>query len=87
MFTLDKKYFWDINYTDIDLQKHRKFIIPRILERGNWPDFKALIEYYGYDTVKEDLLHTRYLDKKSLRFCSFYFRIPQEKFRCFKPTL
>ncbi len=82
LLTLDEKYFWDIDIKVLDLQKHRRFIIFRMLERGNWPDFKALIEYYGRETVKGDLIKARYIDRKSLRFCSFYFNVPQEEFRC-----
>lgn len=81
---LDKKYFWDVNFSDLDLVKHRRFIIARILERGAWPEFKALISYYGYNRVKKDLTQLRYMDRKSLRFCSFYFSIPQEDFRCYR---
>ena len=81
---LDEKYFWDIDFHNLDQKKHRKFIISRIIERGNWPDFKSLINYYGFKQVKDDIIQLRYMDKKSLRFCSFYFKVPQEKFRCYR---
>ena len=84
MFKLDKNLFWDINFDTIDFQHHRRFIISRILERGNWPDFKMLISFYGKEIVKREVMESRYLDKKTLRFCSFYFDIAEENFRCFK---
>jgi len=84
MLELDKKYFWDIDFRALDPEKHKRFIIGRMLERGNWPEFKSILEYYGQEQVKNILLNLRYMDKKSLRFCSFYFRIPKEDFRCYK---
>ena len=84
MFKLNKSIFWDIDLEKIDLQSQKRFIISRILERGTWPDFKMLINFYGKDTVKKEVMQARYLDKKTLRFCSFYFDIAEENFRCFK---
>lgn len=85
MLNLSKKYFWDIDIDTLDVDKHKKFIIARLLERGNWPDFKSLIDYYGFESVRDILLSQRYMDKKSLRFCSFYFKIPEKDFRCYEP--
>jgi len=84
MFKLNKSIFWDIDLEKIDLQSQKRFIISRILERGTWPDFKMLINFYGKDTVKKEVMQARYLDKKTLRFCSFYFDTAEENFRCFK---
>ena len=63
---LNENLFWDIDNKSLDIRKHKRFIIFRILERGNWPDFKELIKYYSYETVKKETLLIRHLDKKTL---------------------
>jgi addiction module HigA family antidote len=39
--------FWDIDISKLDDQKHRKFIIQRILERGNGEEVEELMQFYG----------------------------------------
>ena len=85
--SLNKAFFWDTDLNKIDVDRNRKFIVSRILDRGDWPDFKALIDNYSKEQVKDDILHLRYMDRKSLRFCSFYSRISEEEFRCFNTML
>lgn len=76
--------FWDVNPEEIDLLKNQAFIIERITNRGHWEEFKKMVSYYGREKVKEVLVNARYLDKRSLSFCSFFFDIPQSEFRCYK---
>lgn len=84
MLKINKSLFWDVNPDEIDFNTHKRFIISRILQRGTWMDFKALISFYGEKIVKREVIQIRYMDKKTLRFCSFYFQIAEDKFRCFK---
>jgi hypothetical protein len=76
--------FWDVNVEAIDLQKHRKSIIERITMRGHLDEFRAILQYYGRETVKHDLLEARFLDKVTLAFCSTIFDVPVTEFRCYK---
>ena len=81
---LRQSLFWDVDVQTIDLQKHRMSVIERVTQRGRWEEFKALLAYYGKDTVQDSLLKVRYLDKKTLAFCSTFFDIPKQMFRCYK---
>jgi hypothetical protein len=76
--------FWDINVDTIDMQKHRASVIERITSRGRLDEFRAMLRYYGKETVKNTLLNTRYLDKVTLYFCSAIFDVPVTEFRCYK---
>ncbi|MDX2245186.1 MAG: hypothetical protein SF052_00305 [Bacteroidia bacterium] len=76
--------FWDVKVEDIDLEKHRASVIERITTRGNFEEFRILLQYYGKETVKNTLLNTRYLDKVTLFFCSTIFDSPITEFRCYK---
>ena len=76
--------FWDVNVEDMDLKKHRADVIERITSRGRLDEFKLMLQYYGRETVKDILLQTRYLDKRTLSFCSLIFDVPKTEFRCYK---
>lgn len=76
--------FWDFNVATIDLEKHKATVIERITMRGRIGEFRAMLQYYGKETVKTTLLNTRYLDKRTLAYCSTIFDIPVTEFRCYK---
>lgn len=76
--------FWDVNISDVDLIRHRASIIERISTRGRLDEFRDLLQFYGRETVKNTLLNARYLDKRTLAYCSLIFDIPIKEFRCYK---
>ena len=81
--TLNRALFWDIDYQEIDFEKHARFVIERVLTRGNLQDWKELKRYYGLNKIKDEALNIRYLDKITLNFCHTLFNIQKEKFRCY----
>lgn len=76
--------FWDVDVHTIDLQKHKASVIERIVTRGRWTEFQEMLKFYGKSTVKEVLLNARWLDKRTLAFCSAIFNTPISEFRCYK---
>lgn len=82
--TLRPALFWDIDVQTIDLKKHKASVIERIVTRGRWDEFKEMLDYYGKNTVESVVLNARWLDKRTLSFCSAIFQIPETEFRCYK---
>lgn len=80
---VNKSLFWDIDISTLDHQKHARFIIERVLTRGNRNDWQALKAFYGLQKIRDEALNIRYLDKKTLNFCSALFGINKEEFRCY----
>ncbi|MFO7789879.1 MAG: DUF6922 domain-containing protein [Bacteroidota bacterium] len=80
---LNKSLFWDVEINNLDYEKHKRFVIERVLTRGNLSDWKELKSFYGLKTIQNEALQIRYLDKKTLNFCQTLFNIPKEKFRCY----
>jgi hypothetical protein len=80
---LSKYLFWDTNYNDIDWQGHARYVIERVLTRGTLEDWKQIKEYYGLQKIKDEAIQSRTLDKITLNFCSIFFGIPKEQFRCY----
>lgn len=82
---LTKTLFWDTELKDIDIEKHRDFIIGRVLLYGDKKDFNEIKKMYSLPIIKKVATQTKNLDKKSLNFWSLIFNIPKNKFVCF-PT-
>ena len=51
--------------------------------RGNLSDWKNLLDFYGIDRIKSEVVNIRYLDKKTLSYLSAVFNIKKEHFRCY----
>lgn len=78
MKTLKKRsLFWDAS--GIDPKKNKKFIIERVLNFGDEDDFRWAIKFYGNDEIKDNLVNSKSLDKKSLNFWCQYFNLSQNK--------
>lgn len=80
---LSPHLFWDIDQTTLSYERHACFIITRVAMHGFWWDWKRLVKFYGKEKIKQELLQTRYLDKKTLNFFSHYFEIEKSEFRCY----
>jgi hypothetical protein len=80
---LEPTLFWDVDLNGIDFIIFSNQVINRVLMYGNIKDWFEIKRHYGLDKIKETALHLRYLDKLTLNFCSWYFNIPKEKFRCY----
>ena len=81
--TLSKHLFWDVNISEIDAQKHQKFIIERIVKRGNLKDFRLLLKVFNNEVIIQNIIKIRSLDAKTLVFLSSFFDVDKNKFRCY----
>ena len=78
METLKKKsLFWDTETPDPE--KHKQFILERILNFGDVEDFFWALDQYGNERIKEALIKNKTLDDKSLNFWCGFFNIKKEK--------
>ena len=65
-----KKYFWDVNFNILTLEKHKAFILERLLNYGSFSTFSWIFQVYTNVEVKQ-LLKKK--GKYSLSKNSFYF--------------
>lgn len=76
--------FWDVDLSLFDLEKHKVFLIHRVLEYGLIEDWNLIKELYGMEAIKEVALNVRTLDAVTLAFVSNLFGIDKTEFRCYK---
>ena len=75
--------FWDVDRGMLDLSAHRKFIVQRVLERGNLDDWRLLKRCYTVDGVVNIAQQLRALEPMALAFIACVGNIPKETFRCY----
>lgn len=80
--------FWDVDRAELDLEKHRKFIVRRALGHGQMRDWRVLNTCYPLKSIVETAKSLRSLDPKTLAFIACVGEVPKEEFRCYanKPS-
>jgi hypothetical protein len=78
-----KRCFWEQDYTKLDFDKGKRYIITKVISYGSQEDYIELFSYYGWDVIKEEVLKIRYLNNKILNFLSILFEIDKKKFRAY----
>jgi len=76
--------FWDMDYSKLDFDKDKNFIISRVISMGSTNDENELFQYYGWDVIKEEVIKIKYLNKKIHNYLSLLFDIDKKYFRCNK---
>lgn len=80
--------FWDVPANSIDYEKHKFFVIERILQNGGIEGIQWIFNNYGWLSIKQVVMNSRFLSKRTAHFWAVYFSIPISKIRCLsKPTL
>lgn len=71
--------FWDCDPESLDLERHRRFIMRRVVEHGGVDSMVWLRRQYGDDSLRAWLReeHGRGLSPPSLRFWSLILEIPE----------
>lgn len=84
MSIIDKfpaRLFWDTDPAKLDPEKHKQFIIRRVMERGDIEDVEVIWRSYNHDEIREALKSARYLSPKTTAFFSNQFDLPKDAFR------
>ena len=75
--------FWDVKREDLDMEKHSRYLIKRVLEYGMLLDWKMVLQYYGLDRIVELAKTFRDLEPRALAYLCAISRTPKEQFRCY----
>ena len=80
------KYFWDINPAELDVSKHSRFAIERLLEYGDIPELRWLFQNFGQENIVDVLKTTRRLSRRRASAWANYFDVPQTEVKCLKKS-
>lgn len=89
---LSKSILWDVEPESIQIQEHKAWIIQRVLEYGEYEDWKSILGYYGLNVIVDVCKTLRTLDKCALSFICCISKTNKEDYRCYhtrqsNPTL
>jgi hypothetical protein len=79
--------FWDCDEDKIDYARRANFVLERVFSMGTENDIKEAVRYYGIETIKNEIIKIKILDKKTLNYLSFLFKIPKRRFVCCKKNV
>src|SRR5919197_886732 len=59
---------WEYDLSQFDWDAMKVLVVERVVTRG-WPkDWKGMIDYYGYDEVREAIKKISFLDDQDIAF-------------------
>jgi len=76
-----RSLFWDCDPASVDLEKHRSFLIRRVLDRGNWDAITWLRRTVGDAALREWFLRKAGggLEPAKLRFWGLILDLPRDQ--------
>ena len=83
ILSMSKHLFWDVDVEELDLDKHKSYIVQRVLEYGMMEDWTLLKHQLGIKEIAEVCKSLRTLDPKALAFISLISKTPKVEFRCY----
>lgn len=75
--------FWDVDRSKIDIEKNKKLIVERVLQRGSRSDLDALLNHYDKSEVREVIKQLPWLNEKDIAFVHVFFDIPLNELKCY----
>ena len=77
-----RKYFWDVDFGEIDLKTHYQDILVRILEYGDEKAIDWMKRNFTKDDIANVLFRLRGVSPKSANFWALIFGIDRRKVLC-----
>jgi len=81
-----KKYFWNVDFAKLDLEKNSFFVITRLLEYGDIKSLCWLFKHTGRRQIEEVIMKSRELSPKTANFWSLFLNLDKNKILCLKKS-
>ena len=81
-----KKYFWNVDFTELNLEKDSFFVINRILEYGDIKDLCWLFKKVERKQIEEVIIKSRELSPKTANFWGLFLNLNKNKILCLKKS-
>ncbi|MEW5768079.1 MAG: hypothetical protein AB1797_10745 [bacterium] len=78
------KYFWEVEFKNIDLQKRRVYVLRRILEYGDEQAVAWMWNNFKKSEIKNVLSNFRGYSQKSANYWALILDVPKKKVLCLK---
>ena len=80
---ISKRTFWDVDISEHDFNYSNDWVITRVFDRGTLDEVFSIINYYGYDFVKNALMTTQdNLPNHTILLARAIFKLNYSDFKC-----
>lgn len=79
-----KPIFWDADINSLDKEKHKQYIIERILEFGDEKEYRWMFKNYTDEEIVDVVKKSRRISRKTATMMANFYNIPGEEIRCLK---
>lgn len=73
---------WDVDISQIDIDKHQKYIIERIVEYGDIAEIKWMQSVYSREQISRVVSDSKRISRKAGDFFAFIYKLDRSKVRC-----
>lgn len=77
---------WDVDEASLDLERHKGFIIARVLQFGTPVELRWLLRTYSEADIITTVRTARSLDRRTAHFWGVHYGIPAEEVRCLQTS-
>lgn len=77
-----QRYFWDIDPTRLDVDRYPVYVLERLLEYGDLPSARWMLEHFSREDIIAVLKTSRRLSPLSANFWALYFGLGKESVQC-----
>lgn len=81
-----EKYFWGVDFPNLNKENHASFIIERILEYGDEKAVKWMRRDFNSKKIKKVLSTSKNLSPKSANFWQLILNIKRDKVLCLRKS-
>ncbi len=74
--------FWDTDKKTVDADDNAAYIIQRVLEYGQFSDWRLICDYYGLEQIIAKATRFRSLEPRAISLLCCLGNIPETQFRC-----
>ncbi len=82
-----RPFFWDVDISTVDVYKHKRFIIERLLKYGTSEEIKWLLKTYQDSDIIETLKISKNIDRKTANYWALHYGIKKEEVACLREPL
>ena len=79
--------FWDTPVENVDIEKHRSWLVKRVLEKGTKEDWDRLLSLCGKTAIGEAVKTMRSLEKRAFYFACAMLDLEPTECRCYTNRL
>ena len=76
------QYFWDVDATKLNPAKYPKYVINRLLDKGNSQAVKWVRQNFPESLIVKTIKQIRDFSERTARFLAFFYHIPEKEITC-----